>query len=56
VTSLTLEAYAELGLGHPKRSKDLFREIAELAPDNPHARQEIPRLEAADEVTGRTHA
>jgi len=55
VTSLTLEAYAELGLGHPKRSKDLFREIAELAPDSPHARQEIARLESAD-VTRRTHA
>ena len=56
VASLALEAYAEMGLGHRKRSWELFREIAELAPDNLYARQEIPHLEAADELTGPTHA
>jgi hypothetical protein len=54
VASLTLEAYAEMGLGHPERARKLFNTISEIDPGNSHARQEIPRLETA--VAGRTHA
>jgi tetratricopeptide (TPR) repeat protein len=50
VDCLILQAYAELGLGHPERAQRLFAETAELEPDNVAAWQEISRLKHADET------
>lgn len=53
---LTLEAYAELGLGHAERACALFLEIAALDPGNAEAQQEIPRLKGANATMGKTRA
>lgn len=56
IESLTLEAFAALGLGEVDQARELLIEIAELDPANPHARQELPRLEAASVAIGKTRA
>ena len=43
VDCLLLEGYAELGLRHPERALELFREVARLDPSNGSARGEIAR-------------
>jgi len=50
VECLVLEAYAELGLGHAARARELFLEAEQLAPANSDARRELLRLKDANAI------
>jgi tetratricopeptide (TPR) repeat protein len=56
VECLVLEAYAELGLGHPPRALELFREVAKLDASHIMAAQEILQLEGTTARRDQTSA